>query len=79
MQAVRETTNRGGRRPGAGRPAKPNSRNRPKSIKVTDEMAAYLAARGTGVIEDALRRTKDFKTWQSNQTGQRSTRRKTPS
>ena len=54
---------RGGKRKGAGRKARPDSRTVPKSIKVSQEVADYLAAKGTGVIEDALRRTKDFREW----------------
>jgi hypothetical protein len=53
----------GGKRKGAGRKARPDSRSVPKSIKVSQQVADYLADRGTGVIEDALRRTKDFKEW----------------
>ena len=53
----------GGKRKGAGRKARPDSRSVPKSIKVSQQMADYFADRGTGVIEDALRRTKDFKEW----------------
>jgi len=55
--------NHGGKRTGAGRKARPGSRSVPKSIKVSREMADYLSDRGTGVIEDAIRRTKDFKEW----------------
>lgn len=57
------SSNRGGKRKGAGRKASPDSRSVPKSIKVSQQMADYLADRGTGVIEDALRRTNDFKEW----------------
>jgi hypothetical protein len=53
----------GGKRDGAGRKASPDSRSVPKSIKVSRQVADYLSDRGTGVIEDALRRTKDFKDW----------------
>jgi hypothetical protein len=53
----------GGKRKGAGRKASPESRSVPKSIKVSQQVADYLSDRGTGVIEDALRRTKDFKDW----------------
>lgn len=53
----------GGKRKGAGRKARPDSRSVPKSIKVSQQVADYLSERGTGVIEDALRRTKDFKEW----------------
>jgi len=53
----------GGKRKGAGRKASPDSRSVPKSIKVSQQVADYLSERGTGVIEDALRRTKAFKEW----------------
>ena len=54
---------RGGKRKGAGRKASPDSRNVPKSIKVSQEVADYLAEHGTGLVEDAIRRTKHFKEW----------------
>jgi len=57
----------GGKRKGAGRKGSPDSRSVPKSIKVSQEVADYLAAKGTGVIEDAIRRTKDFRDWRSQQ------------
>jgi hypothetical protein len=53
----------GGKRKGAGRKARLDSRSVPKSIKVSQQVADYLAERGTGVIEDAIRRTKDFREW----------------
>ena len=55
----------GGKRPGAGRKPRSDGQGRtvPKSIKVSREVADYLSDVGTGVIEDALRRTKDFKEW----------------
>ena len=53
----------GGKRKGAGRKASPDSRSVPKSIKVSQDVADYLTEHGTGIIEDALRRTKDFKEW----------------
>lgn len=53
----------GGKRLGAGRKASPDSRNVPKSIKVSREVADYLAAKGTGLIEDAIRKTKAFREW----------------
>lgn len=53
----------GGKRKGAGRKPAPDSRSVPKSIKVSQRVADYLAERGTGVIEDAIRRTKDFREW----------------
>lgn len=55
--------NHGGKRKGAGRKARPDSRSVPKSIKVSQQVADYLSDRGTGVIEDAIRRTKDFREW----------------
>jgi hypothetical protein len=62
----------GGKRPGAGRPASPDSRSIPKSIKVTQEMAEYLAEHGTGLIEDAIRRTLQFKEWRRKKKDQSS-------
>lgn len=53
----------GGKREGAGRKAAPDSRSVPKSIKVSQEVADYLTERGTGIIEDALRKTKAFREW----------------
>lgn len=53
----------GGKREGAGRKAHPDSRTVPKSIKVSQEVADYLAEYGTGEIEDVIRRTKQFKEW----------------
>lgn len=56
---------RGGKRKGAGRkPGKSDaSRNVPKSIKVSQQVADYLGEHGTGVIEDSIRRTKHFRDW----------------
>ena len=53
----------GGKRDGAGRKASPDSRIVPKSIKVSQEVADYLAEKGTGLIEDAIRKTKVFREW----------------
>jgi hypothetical protein len=55
----------GGKRGGAGRKAREDGMGRtvPKSIKVSREVADYLSEVGTGVIEDALRKTKAFKDW----------------
>ena len=55
----------GGKRENAGRKPREDGKGRtvPKSIKVSQEIADYLGAVGTGVIEDALRKTKAFKTW----------------
>jgi hypothetical protein len=53
----------GGKRKGAGRKASPDSRSVPKSLKVSREVADYLAAKGTGLVEDAIRKTKSFREW----------------
>ena len=53
----------GGKRKGAGRKARPDSRSVPKSIKVSQDVADYLSAKGTGLIEDAIRKTKAFREW----------------
>jgi hypothetical protein len=56
---------RGGSRAGAGR--KPQDaaqpRNIPKSIKVSEQVADYLTDVGTGVIEDTIRGSKQFREW----------------
>ena len=54
----------GGKREGAGRKASPDSRSVPKSIKVSREVADYLSEHGTGLIEDAIRKSKAFRDWQ---------------
>lgn len=55
----------GGKREGSGRKPREDGKGRtvPKSIKVSQEVADYLAEVSTGVIEDALRKTKAFKEW----------------
>ena len=55
----------GGKREGAGRKPRPDGQGRtvPKSIKVSREVADYLAAVGTGVIENMIRKSKAFKEW----------------
>lgn len=55
----------GGNREGAGRKPNPDGKGRtvPKSIKVSQEVADYLVAHGTGIIEGLIRKTKDFKNW----------------
>jgi hypothetical protein len=62
---VANQPHRGGKREGAGRKPRPDGKGRavPKSIKVSQEVADYLSEVGTGVIEDALRKTKAFKDW----------------
>lgn len=54
---------RGGKREGAGRTASPDSKTEPVSARVTPEVGEYLQARGTGRIEGAIRRSKDFREW----------------
>lgn len=55
----------GGKREGAGRKPRSDGQGRtvPKSIKVSQEVAAYLAEVGTGIIEDMIRKSKAFKNW----------------
>ena len=55
----------GGKREGAGRKPRFDGKGRtvPKSIKVSREVADYLAKVGTGIIEDTLRRSKAFREW----------------
>lgn len=62
-----QDVSRGGKREGAGRKARPDGQGRtiPKSIKVSQEIADYLSEVGTGVIEDALRKTKAFRNWKA--------------
>ena len=57
--------NHGGKRDNAGRKPRDDGKGRtvPKSIKVSQEVADYLAENGTGLIEDAIRKTKAFKDW----------------
>jgi hypothetical protein len=59
--------NHGGKREGAGRKASPESRSVPKSLKVSRQFADYLAEVGTGIVEDALRKTKAFRDWVKKQ------------
>lgn len=58
-------TTHGGKRENAGRKPRPDGKGRtvPKSIKVSQEVADYLSEVGTGIIEDAIRKTKAFKDW----------------
>lgn len=55
----------GGKREGAGRKPREDGQGRtiPKSIKVSQEVADYLSAVGTGVIEDTLRKSRAFREW----------------
>ena len=57
--------NHGGKRDNAGRKPREDGKGRtvPKSIKVSQEVADYLTEYGTGLIEDAIRKTKAFKEW----------------
>ncbi len=58
----------GGKRENAGRKPREDGKGRtvPKSIKVSQEVADYLSENGTGLVEDAIRKTKAFKDWQRN-------------
>lgn len=49
--------------PKRGRPTKPNARNVPKAIKVSQEVADYLTQHGSGKCEGAIRRSKEFRDW----------------
>jgi hypothetical protein len=60
--------NHGGKREGAGRKASPESRNVPKSLKVSRQFADYLSEVGTGIVEDTLRKTKAFRDWVAKRT-----------
>jgi hypothetical protein len=66
---VANQASRGGKREGAGRKPRPDGQGRtvPKSIKVSQEVADYLSEFGTGVVEDAIRRTKAFKAFTTEQ------------
>jgi hypothetical protein len=57
--------NQGGKREGAGRKPRSDGKGRtvPKSIKVSQEVANYLNLVGTGIVEDEIRKTKEFKDW----------------
>jgi hypothetical protein len=60
----------GGKREGAGRKPRPDGKGRtvPKSIKVSQEVADYLAEVGSGIIETILRNSKAFRDWAKNKT-----------
>lgn len=55
----------GGKREGAGRKPRDDGQGRtvPKSIKVSKQVADYLAEVGSGIVEDVIRRSKAFKEW----------------
>lgn len=53
----------GGPRKGSGRKPRADARSVAKSIKVSRDVADYLAEHGTGLIEDMIRRSKAFKQW----------------
>jgi len=59
------SSSHGGKRDNAGRKPREDGMGRtvPKSIKVSQKVANYLASVGTGIIEDTLRKTKAFKDW----------------
>ena len=53
----------GGKREGAGRPKKKNARIIPTPGKVSQEVAQFLRDAGTHLVEEILRRSKDFREW----------------
>lgn len=55
----------GGKREGAGRKPREDGKGRtvPKSIKVSRDVADYLSERGTGIVEDMIRRSAAFRSW----------------
>ena len=62
---MEQKSKRGGARIGAGRkpkdPAHP--KNTDKTIKVSEQVADYLADVGTGIVEDTIRVSKPFREW----------------
>lgn len=59
----------GGKRENAGRKPREDGQGRviPKSIRISQEVADYLAAAGTGIIESLIRKSKEFKEWRQKQ------------
>lgn len=59
----------GGKREGSGRKPQEDGKGRtvPKSIKVSQEVADYLAEVGTGIIENMIRKSKPFKKWSKDE------------
>ncbi|MFK7737692.1 MAG: hypothetical protein AB8B50_16780 [Pirellulaceae bacterium] len=68
MSPKKKKDNRGGKREGAGRPPgkADASRNVLKSIRVSKDVGDYLTEVGTRVVEDVIRRSKDFKDWKAS-------------
>ena len=58
----------GGKRKGAGRPARPDERKIPLAVKLAVDLMEYLASceNKTATIEEALRRSKGFREWRKN-------------
>jgi hypothetical protein len=48
---------------GRGRPPIKNGRSVPRAIKVSQEVSDYLYHTGTGIIEDMIRESNEFKQW----------------
>ena len=59
-------TTHGGKRPGAGRPASPDSKSIPRAIRVTRQVDDYLREVGSGIVETLIRKSKGFKDWEKN-------------
>jgi hypothetical protein len=56
----------GGSRPGAGRPATRGERKQTTSLRLSPTLLRYLAEQddtAANVVEDAVRRTADFRAW----------------
>lgn len=59
----------GGKREGSGKKPKikGQSRNKDKTVKLSQQVFDYLSEVGSGIVEDVIRRTKDFKDWVKKQ------------
>jgi len=57
----------GGQRPGAGRPASPDSKSIPRAIRVTRQVDDYLREVGSGIVETLIRKSKAFKEWEKGE------------
>lgn len=62
---------RGGKRTGAGRKARPDERKVPLAIKLAVDLSEYLASceNKTATIEEALRRSCGFREWKKTRGG----------
>ena len=62
---------RGGKREGAGRKARPDERKIPLALKLAVDLSEYLASceNKTATIEAALRRSSGFREWKKTRGG----------